>query len=145
MAVTITPYNHTAARLAAGVSPATNTFKVNLYSALPFIAGATTKTAAEVGATQLATANGYTQNSRALAGITVTTVTTNGAKFDANDVQWTAATGNIAGEFGLLYDDTAADDPPMFHINFGEIITAVPGNTFDIIWNANGIYTFAVV
>lgn len=145
MAVTITLYNHTAAKFADGSFAVGDTYKVTLYSAFSFDATDTTKTAAESGGTQLATQYGYTQDSKTLANVTVTTVTTNDAKFDADDVTWTASGGSIGGAVGaLVYNDTDTNDPPVAYIDFGSTQTATDGSDFKIIWNASGIVTFTV-
>lgn len=138
MAVTVTFYNHTAKRILAGEFPATDTYKVNLYSALPVNATATTKAAAESGATQLSTANGYTQDAKTIAGLAVTTVTTNDGKLTFDPVDWDATGGSIAAAYALIYDDTATNDPPYAHIDFGGTVTAVAGTKFRINPNANG-------
>lgn len=143
MAVTISLYNHTAKRFAEGSNVPGDTYKVNLYSAFTFDATATTKAAAETGATQLSTANGYTQNDKALASVAVTQ-TGNDAAFDAADVTWTATGGAIAAMGALVYNDTDTDDPPLAWIDFGETKTADAGTDFKIIWDAAGIVTFTV-
>jgi len=145
MTVTITPYNHTAARIRSGANAAGDSYLITLYSTLPFIPGATTKAAAEVGATQIATANGYTQNAKLLTGVTVSTVTTDNASFDADDVTWTPAGGNISASFALVCNDTDANDPPLYHIDFGGTVLATPGDTFDISWHPDGIDMLVVV
>jgi hypothetical protein len=145
MTVTITPYNHTAARIRSGANAAGDDYLITLYSVLPFIPGATTKAAAEVGATQIATANGYTQNAKLLTGVTVSTVTTDNAKFDADNVSWTPSGGNISANFALVCNGTDTDDPPLYHIDFGGTITAIPGDTLDINWHPDGIDTLVVV
>jgi hypothetical protein len=143
MAVTVSLYNHTVKRFADASNAPTDTYVINLYSALTFDATATTKAAAESGATQLTTANGYTQNSKQLANIAVATVTTNDANFDADDVQWTASGGAIGpATYALIYNDTDTNDPPVAFINFGEAKTADSGTTFNITWNASGIFTW---
>lgn len=144
MAVTISLYNHTAAKFADGSFAVGDTYKVNLYTTLTFDATATTKTAAETGATQVATANGYTQNDKALTNLTVTTVTTNDAKLDADDVTWTASGGSITASKALIYNDTDTNDPPVAYIDFDGSQSAGSGTDFKIIWNASGIITWTV-
>lgn len=144
MAVTITAYNHTAALHRSGANVAADSYKINLYTVLPANATATTKTAAESGATQVATANGYTQNTKTLTGVTISTVTTNDAKFDADDVSWTPSGGNIAAAFAMIYNDTDTNDPPLYRIDFGGTVTAIPGDLFQINWDPAGIDTLVV-
>lgn len=143
MAVTITLYNHTVSRFASGANAVSDTYKINLYSVFDFDAADTTKALAEGGATQLSTANDYTQDMKELVDVTVSVVTTNDAKFDAADVSWTASGGDIGpASYAMIYNDTDADDPPVAYIAFGEAKTANTGTPFNITWDAAGIVTF---
>jgi hypothetical protein len=144
VAVTVSLYNHTAKLFADGSFAAGDTYKVTLYSAFSFDATDTTKALAESGSTQLATANGYTQDSKTLTGVAVTTVTTNDAKFDADDVTWTASGGSIAAIGALVYNDTDTNDPPVAYIDFGGTETASAGADLQLIWNASGIFAWTV-
>jgi hypothetical protein len=142
MAVTISLYNHTAKLFADGSNAVGDTYKLKLYSAATFDAADTTLvgvTGTEAGAT-----TGYTAGGEALTGVAVTTVTTNDAKFDADDVTWTASGGPIEAAFGVIYNDTDADDPPLAFINFDGTQSAGDGTDFKVVWNANGIFTFTV-
>jgi len=143
MPVSVNLYNHTRLRFADGSNIASDTYRINLYSAFTFDATATTKTAAETGATQLSTANGYTQNSKALASVVISVANTNGAMFDFADVQWDASGGSIAASHALIYNDTDANDPPVAHINFDGTITAAAGIPFIVRPNASGFITFS--
>jgi hypothetical protein len=145
MAVTVSVYNHTVSRFANGANAVGDTYKINLYSALTFNAAHTTKAAVDAAATQLSTANGYTQDTKELGSVAVNVVTTNDANFDAADVQWTASGGDIGpASYAMIYNDTDADDPPVAVVNFGEAKTAGAGTTFNITWNASGIFTFTI-
>lgn len=143
MAPSVTWYNHTAARFRSGANAVGDEYIVNLYTVLPANVTATTKAAAESGATQLSTANGYTQNAKVLTGVAVTTVSTNGSKFDADDVSWTASGSGITANFAMVYNNTDADDPPLFRVDFDGAITASAGIPLVIAWNASGILTDA--
>jgi hypothetical protein len=101
-------------------------------------------TLAGITKTEVAAANGYTAGGATLANVAVTTVTTNDAKFDADDVIWTAAGGNITASYGILYNDTDANDPPVAFVDFDGSKTAGTGTDFRVIWNADGIVAFAV-
>jgi len=141
MAITISPYDHTASRFLAGNNPPSDTYLITLYSVLPFIPGATTKAAAEVGATQIPTANGYIQDTKTLTGVATSIVTTNDAMFDADDTVWTPTAATIAAQFGLLCNSTDSGSPPIYHLDFGGTVTATfsPLVPFTIIWDASGI------
>lgn len=142
MAVTISLYNHTRLRFADGSNAAGDTYKVNLYSTLTFDATATTKALAESGATQIATANGYTQDTKALANVAFSIHNTNGAKFDADNVQWAASGGAITASKALIYNDTDVNKPPVAYIDFGGSESAGDGTNFLVNFGANGIVTF---
>jgi hypothetical protein len=142
MAVTISVYNHTATRFASGANAEGDTFKVMLCTTATF--DATNTTLASITKTEVASGNGYTTGGVALTGVAVTTVTTNDAKFDANDASWTASGGAITASYAILYNDTDANDPPVAFIDFDGSESAGDGTDFKVIWNANGIFTFTV-
>ena len=138
MPVTVTLYNDTPRRIQAGDFPASDSYIINLYTALPANVTATTKTAAESGATQLSTANGYTQNTKALTGVSIATITTNDSTFTFDPVTWDASGGSIAASHALIYDDTKTNDPPVARIDFDGTVTAVNGTQFRITPDASG-------
>lgn len=142
MAITISLFNHTAAKFADGSFAAGDTYKLLLATSATFDATATTL--AGLTYTQVAGANGYTTGGQALTGVAVTTVTTNDAKLDANDVVWNASGGSISASFGILYNDTDASDPPVLFINFDGARTALDGSPLTVQWAAGGIVTFTV-
>lgn len=142
MAPTISLYNHTRARFASGANAVGDTYKVKLLTAATF--NATHTTLAATGGTEVANGNGYTTGGATLANVAVTTVNTNQAKFDADDVTWAASGGAITASFAILYNNTDVDDPPVAFIDFDGAETAGTGTDFKIIWNANGIVTFTV-
>ena len=142
MAVTISLYNHTAQLFASGANLAADTYKVKLYASATFNAANTTL--ASITGTEATTGTGYTAGGQTLAGVAVTTVTTNDAKFDANDVTWTASGGSITAAYAVIYNDTDANDPPIAFIDFDGSQSAGDGTDFKIVWNANGIFTFTV-
>jgi hypothetical protein len=134
-------YNHTRARFLDGTFKVTDSYVANLYSTLVFDATATTKAEAEAGATQLATANGYTQDVKALTNLSVSIVNTNEAKLDADDVIWTASGGQLIASFALLFNDTHADDAPVLFIDLEGALLAEDGSDLRLQWDAGGIFT----
>jgi len=142
VAVTISLYDHTAARFASGANAAGDTYKVKLLTAATI--GASHTTLSGTGGTEVANANGYSTGGATLANVAVTTVTTNDAKFDAANASWTASGGPITASFGIIYNDTDADDPPVAFIDFDGSQTAADGVDFSIVWNASGIFTWTV-
>lgn len=140
---TLQLYNHTAQRFASGANSSTDTYKVKLLTAGTF--DATNTTLAATGGTEVANGNGYTTGGQALANVAVTTVTTNDAKFDADDVSWAVSGGgSIAALAAVIYNDTDTDDPPVAFIDFGGTRTVSSGNNFVLSWNADGIFTWTV-
>lgn len=142
MAVTITLYNHTAARFADGTNAVGDTYKLMLLASGTFDATHTTLAGVTGAATEATTGTGYSAGGAALANVAVSTVTTNDAKFDADDVAWTASGGSIAAAKGVIYNDTDANDPPVAWIDFDGTQTAGDGTDFLVTWNASGIFTF---
>lgn len=142
MAVSISLYNHTAKLFADGSLAVGDTYKVKLLSAATFDASHTTLAA--TGGTEATGGTGYTSGGQALANVAVTTVTTNDAKFDADDVTWTASGGSISASYAIIYNDTDADDPPIAFVDFDGSQSAGDGTDFKIVWNASGIFTFTV-
>lgn len=142
MAITVNIYNHTARLFADGTCEATDTYKLMLCSAATFSAADTTL--AGVSKTESTAGTGYTAGGQALANVSVSTITTNDAKFDADDVIWTAAGGSIQAAYAILYNDTEASDAPLAFINFGGTFTAVDTTDFIVVWNSSGIFTWTV-
>lgn len=142
MAVTVSLYNQVAKLFADGSNAAADSYKVKLYSSATF--DATNTTLASITGTEATTGTGYTAGGQALANVTVTTVTTNDAKFDADDVTWTASGGSITAAYAVLYNATDANSPPLAFIDFGGSQSAGDTTPFKIVWNANGIFGFTV-
>jgi hypothetical protein len=142
MAVTVSLYNHTAARFGSGANAVGDTYKVMLCTAATF--DATNTTLAGITKTEVTNANGYTTGGATLANVAVTTVTTNDAKFDADDASWSATGSGITASYAILYNDTDTDDPPVAFIDFGTSESAGTGTNFLIVWNASGIFTWTV-
>jgi hypothetical protein len=142
VAVTISLYDHTAKRFAEGTNAVGDTYKLMLCTAATF--NATNTTLAGITKTEVTNANGYTTGGATLGSVAVATVTTNDAKFDAADVTWGATGSGITASYGILYNDTDADDPPVAFINFDGSESAAAGTDFIIVWNASGIFTWTV-
>lgn len=142
MAVTVSLFNHTAARFADGTFSATDTYKVLLATSATFNAAATTL--AGLTYTQHANQNGYTTGGQTLTGVTVSTVNTKDARFDADDVIWTATSaGPIEAAYAILYT-TDAGSPPVCFIDFGGTESAGATTDFKIIWSATGLFNWTV-
>lgn len=142
MAVTVNVYNHTTRRFADGTNAPGDALRLMLCTAATFNAANTTL--AGITKTEVANGNGYTTYGQALTGATVTTVTTNDAIFDANDVIWTASGGAITASYAILFNSSYGGDPPLFLIDFGGSVSASSGADFRVIWNSGGIFSFTL-
>lgn len=140
MAVTISLYNHTTRRFADGSNVAADTYKVKLLSAATF--DPTHTTLAATGGTETASGTGYTTGGATLSNVTIATVTTNDARFDADDLIWYATGGSIVAAYAILFNSSDTDNPPIAFIDFGGSETADDGTLFKISWNANGILSW---
>lgn len=97
---------------------------------------------ADISAEELSTGFGYTQNTKTLAGVTITeNDTTNRAEITSSNVVWNAAGGSIGPTPGaIIFDDTVvadvADDVPadpiIGYIDFGGEITQADGGALTI-------------
>jgi hypothetical protein len=122
-----------------------DSFKINLYLST---SNADTLTAATISAltditNQVATAFGYTQNTKA---ITVTAANSAGTITvdETTNPVWTASGGSITARFAVIYDDTHANDLPIAVCLLDTApadVTATDGNTFTITMNASGVFT----
>lgn len=112
----------------------TDSFKVILMASGFTFNKDTHATYADVSASELATANGYTVNTKTLSGITVTEDDTNDrASAVWANVVWTASGGSIGPSPGaIIFDDTTTDDTVVGYIDFGGNQTATNGGTFTI-------------
>lgn len=140
MAPSISLYNHTSRLFANGTNESSDNYRVMLCTAATF--NATDATLAGITKTEVASGTGYTSGGGLLGNVAVTS-SLNDAKFDADDVTWTASGGSIIASFGILYNQTAGDLPLAF-INFDGVQTAGDGTQFKVIWNSAGIFTFNV-
>ena len=133
-------YDHTRLRYLTGLNAISKTFKVNLYSALPQNLTATTKSAAESGATQLATANGYTQNAKTL----VLTGVQDGSdgRINAEPAVWTASGASLSAAFAMVFCDTDTNDPPVLMYDFEGTVTADDGDPLTITFTNSFVFGY---
>jgi hypothetical protein len=94
---------------------------------------------------QLATANGYTQNTKS---VTITTANSGGTITvdETTNPSWTASGGSITARFAVIYDDTHASDQALCVCLLDTTpadVTATDTNTFTITINASGLFTMA--
>ena len=80
----------------------------------------------------------YSAGGVALASVTLANASGT-LKFDAADTTWSTATISSA-RAAVVYDDTLTNDPLICLVNFGADYASSAG-TFQITWNASGIWT----
>jgi hypothetical protein len=87
------------------------------------------------------TGTGYTAGGATLANKTLGyTAGTNVIKFDADDTSWAAST--LTARYAIVYKDTGtgSTSPLLGYVDFGADVSTTSG-TFQITWNASGIFT----
>lgn len=91
---------------------------------------------------ELAASGGYTAGGAALGSPTMTTTTLT-TTFDGADTTWSAAT--FTARYAIIYYNTGAAGTSALigYQDFGADVTST-GGTFQITWNASGIFTLAV-
>jgi len=89
---------------------------------------------ADISASELGTGNGYTQKTKAAAGISISrNDTLYRLEITWSNPQWTASGGAIGPSPGaFLLDDTVTDDPLVMYVDFGGEGTEPDGGTFTI-------------
>ena len=119
----------------------TDSFKIILLNAHTF--DPTHTQLSDVSGDEIATGNGYTQQTKTLTSVTAGQ--TGGTfVFDAANVSWTASGGSIGPATDAeIYDDTSTNDLLTCNIDFGASETAPDGQNFQINFNASGIFTGA--
>lgn len=144
MAVTISLYDSFKEYVGdATIDLDNHSFKVMLLgNAASFSAGHSVL--ADVSGSQISAGSGYSSGGATLANVTWGQ-TGGTAKFDADDVTWTASGGAITAYKAALYDDsqTSPVKPLVAFIDFGGLQTANDGAQFKLIWNAAGIFTLS--
>lgn len=123
----------------------THSFKIALFTSVSncnTLSGTTTLASLT---NQAATANGYTQNSKA---VTLTTANSGGTITvdETTNPSWTANGGSITARFAVIYNDTHASKQALCVCLLDTApadVTATDGNTFTITQNASGIFTIS--
>lgn len=138
MAVTMSPYNHLAKLLLNQEVDFAN-IRIALLDATGLFVGAhVAKTNVDNAGAREVFGNGWVQGGPTLTNVAVTTVDTNDAMLDADDVSVTATGGAIGpAENALIYDATSL--APLIHVHFGRAHDAGQGTDFLISFNALGL------
>lgn len=135
MAVVTTISNHFKYQLMTKkVDMSADVFKMILLDTVFAFDKDTHATLADVTASQIGTAFGYTQNNKTLAGASVVeNDALDKASCAWSDVTWTASGGAI-GPVGaaIIYDDTTVDDTVVCCIDFGADFTTPDGFSFQV-------------
>lgn len=115
-----------------------DTLRAALYSD---ISGFTKDTDIYTNTNELATANGYTQDNKAVTGATITTNDADDvSQYDIADITWTASGGSIGPASGCLIYDVTASNRAVYLIDFGSAKTADDGTDFKITIDASGLF-----
>ena len=123
----------------------THSFKIAMFTSVSncnTLSGTTTLASLT---NQVATANGYTQNSKA---VTLTTANSGGTITvdETTNPSWTANGGSITARFAVIYNDTHASKQALCVCLLDTApadVTATDGNTFTITQNSSGIFTIS--
>jgi len=133
MAVTTTNSNHYKYQLGtANIDFLNDVFKLILMDTSFVFDKDTHATLASVTANQIATGNGYTQNSITLANVSLSEDDVNDRFYASwDDVTVTASGGAIEDFSGVIvYDDTTSDDTVIFYTDLDTTISLSSGLSF---------------
>lgn len=123
----------------------THSFKINLYlstSNCDTLSGTTTLASLT---NQVATAFGYTQDTKA---VTITTANSSGTITidETTNPVWAASGGAITARFAVIYDDTHASDQAVFVCLLDTTpadVSAADGQTLTVNINVSGLITLS--
>lgn len=139
MPVVSTLSNHFKFQLASGnIDFDAHTFKIILMDDTFAFDKDAHATLADISASEIPTGNGYTQQNKTLANVSVTEDDANDKAAVAwDDVTWTASGGDLGGAgqkigSAVIYDDDAADDTVIGCIDFGTDYTIPDSSSLQI-------------
>lgn len=127
-----TQYNHTARKfLAQDVNLSALTVML-LNANATFNATHTTLTqVAGAANVNQVSGNGWTAGGEVFANVQVVTTTTDDAQLIGDDIRVRATGGNIGpARAFVVYDNSDANDAPLFYVQFSEDVYAGPGTDF---------------
>lgn len=140
MALTLNEYNHTRSLFLAGTNQSSHIYKLMLCVNAVFDPLNIALTS--ITRTEVANGNGYTTGGIQLSNVQIVTTNTYDAKMTADPVIFTPAVSLFTANYGILYNSSVANNPPLMHLDFGGPITIQPSvEQFSLIWNTNGIFT----
>ena len=135
MAVVVTLSNHYKYQRDVGnINASSDVFKIILMNTTFTFDPDAHATLADVTADQLATGNGYTQNNKTLANVSVVESDTNNrSEITWDDVTFTATGGDFpASGSACIYDDTTSDDTIVGGVDFGADHTVVEDQSMQL-------------
>lgn len=116
---------------------ASDTLKVLLTNTAPSVANAV-----KADLTEIASGNGYTAGGTALTGVTWSQTGGTSTLAFGTDLTFTAAVGTMATfRYLELYNDTAANDELIAHLDYGTTVSLAAGQSFTL--QAGTILTLA--
>lgn len=134
-------YNHTVKKFLNGDWQDDHTYKVILLDDNAVFDGTdTTLTEITNAGAYEVYGNGWAQGGVELANVAISTIDTDDALFDADDVSEVITGGDLGPIYSyVVFDDTLADDPPLCHIALDVEVTVLENNAAVIEWSTNGI------
>lgn len=134
---TITEYNHTR-KLFANAQVVLADLKVMLLNNHTF--DPTDTNISQISAQEVS-GGGWDVGGEVLASAAITVTSVDEATLDAADISVAATGANIGpADAAVIYQTTAANEFPLFYIDFEGEVTALDGvDNFEIVWNALGI------
>lgn len=140
MAVTIRGYNHNAARFMSGANAVGDTYKVVLLSSsASFVATHTTLAQVTNSGAYEVSGNGWLSGGETLANVAVTTVNTDDAKWDADDLSVLITGGTLTFRHYVIVNTTDTDSPPLAFIERTADIVFAEDAYGVLMWPENGI------
>jgi hypothetical protein len=119
--------------LNGGVTGASDVFKIILMQSGFTFNRVSHNTYADVSASELSTASGYTIGGLTLANVAISqNDTSNKGQMTWDNASWTAAGGNVTARGAIIFDDTHASDIVVGYIDFGSDQTTLDGGVFTI-------------
>jgi hypothetical protein len=115
------------------INGATDTFKIILMQSGFIYNKSTMGTYADVSASELPTALGYTVEGATLAGVAISQDNTLAlGKIAWSNPSWVATGGDLTASGAIIYDDTHATNCIVGYIDFDGDVTTLSGGTFTL-------------
>lgn len=143
MAITTLLYNDAAARFIVGLVNISHDFKVMLLAFVTPDAAHTTLTQVKASGNEIYGTN-WPLGGISLENMAIGLANTNGAALTADNISITIPGGLGPYTHIVVYDNDDAFKQPLLIISLGEETTVLDGHTVDVIWNAQGMVSFAV-